>query len=48
MEDFIETGKIPDSNSEDENLPRRTSRSSEQTSQDTNNTATRRRTASRF
>lgn len=48
MEDFIETGKIPDSNSKDENLPRRTSRSSEQTSQDTNNTATRRRTASRF
>ena len=48
MEDYIRSGNVPGSNSKEENLPRRTSRSSEQTSQDTNNTATRRRTASRF
>lgn len=48
MENFLETGKIPGSNSKDENLPRRTSRNTEQTSQDTDTTTTRRRTASRF
>lgn len=47
MEDFIANGTVASANNQEDNLPRRTSRNSEQSSQE-NNTVSRRRTASRF